>query len=256
MTKIIVLAFVIITALSNQVFAKETFTKDTTPLEKIRKHEIGASFSPALVIMLGGSPGYYNRFAVTYRKNKSEHYSLRIAASVTSYYEPYYFWNNNNPIHETDSTVTYYMTGGNKNPKWQLNFGYEYNWGKRKVKWYTGGDLFYAYSSTYGHSSTIRYRKDSIINGNMNIHLDSVLNHFSSLRINHHLGFSPLIGLKFPISKRFYISAQFHINLGLQFGGRREEYSNNTFTVYHDKYINFEVDSPGIISDLSLVFRF
>jgi len=225
---------------------------DTTT--KIRKNETGFSFIPAVVVALGGSTAYESNFAVTFRHFMNEKNAFRLKPSVS------YFDEHARDISEvielTDSTrVTEYKTT-NISASPSVNFGHEYHWGKKKIKWFAGCDVFYNFRKQEYNIFTIYATKDttSLASGIIYYSTDSIKSSKISESNRHSIGIAPFIGFRVIINEHWAISANTSFNSGPGFTNQNI-YDDNVF-LRKEEWTEFNFEMIGLISDLSVIFRF
>lgn len=254
MTTKIVLAVVAATAISGSIFSQQTSKQDSLPVVKTMQNEIGASFVPVLITLLGGQPGYSNIFSITYKKRINNHSLWRVRVLANLHYNPSRWDHNYLVVDQTDSTETRNVYDPFKKPSWVLKTGYEYNRGKRKFKWLAGSDLYCMFSSYHFHSSVEQYKIDTLHNS---ILYDRTLSYTSLDLRDYSVGLSPFVGVKYSLSKRFYIAAEFGFNFEFSLKRTYDTYDNSLgSSSTEERTVEFQVYSDPIMADLSLNFRF
>jgi len=232
-------------------------TNDSLP---VYRNEIGLNLAPVIAVTVGGSPGFENRFAFVYKRALDRSRAFRLMPSLSLYSQDMADMNDYDVVVMTDSSETRKYRKWNNDPKLQVNMGVEYRWGKRKVKWFAGADLFYSYR-TYGYDEYFQSYKWDTVNGSYQF--TAVLNdssgaypHYSFHRSSsvHAAGLSPFIGLSIPLSAHFALAANFAYNISFGFGKSTEQENGGWLREYN--FTSFDVESTGAISDVSLIYRF
>ena len=253
-TKIII-ALATAIAVSCGTFATETKFDST----KVRKNELGLNIAPLAVALMGGS-SYYPRYALTYKRWFTEKRAIRIGVSYNEQVGDYPLGGlPYKTLQLTDSTRRDYYSYYQANEKYQLNLGYQFIFGKRKLKQFAGIDLILGlyHSHYYSYAETIEFDTTGV--GQSNAGLYETLLYSTDLGTTNYdtkfIGLSPFYGIMFPVSKRFSVSAQ--VGYDFTYGittATKSIYSAGQPQSY--TYNVFEINSPGIVNDVSLIYRF
>lgn len=213
------------------------------------KNEVHFNVSHGLSVLMGGSGRQYNE--VTYLRFLNEKIALR--AGVYNYGAIINEWENT--IDLSDSSVVKRENKSYLTSKWGLKLGVQKNMGQNRLKWHYGSDVgVYSHQHQYHLYENI-YLKDD--NNNTGYHYAPENSELLE-EINHPIfgiAISPFIGLRYPISKHFLLSAQMGGDLMFSTG---TQFTNNyrTGEKSHRQTNYFDFDSPGIISNVSLAYRF
>jgi hypothetical protein len=260
MTKNIVWAFVI-TILALKGFSQENplhfISEPKVPEDEIKKNEAGLNTAPFITMFLGAEM-YHPKIALSYKRIIKSKNAIR--ASINSLSETYINSNYKNYyiISQTDSTQlrrNYENTNGNK---YQVNIGYEWRKGKKKLKYFFGNDLIFGYAGEKHRTYDENYILQKTIIGKDTLnqfYLDSSITiEYSSTRYLY-AGISPFIGLYYPLSKKFVLSIQTGADILFSIGRvRTKDYIKNETSEV--RVSTFDLNMNGLINDLSLVYRF
>jgi hypothetical protein len=256
MQKMIVSAAVILLAHTGDCFAQNN-SSDTSSLQVIRKNQLCLNVAPLLVGFMGGGVNSA-KLGLMYKRSTGEHVALRIGA----YYftpednyapKPYY------SMYVNDSTRRDYYNYYQVNEKWQLHLGWQYTFGKRKLKQFAGADVI----SGIAYSRNNNYAEDS--------HVATVLppsttaGSYETIVAAYDLGtrysrtiyagLSPFYGISYPLSKHFALSAQTGFDLSFGFSKVEQKVSGNP-SGYSDHYRTMDFNVPFLVNDVSLVYHF
>jgi hypothetical protein len=177
------------------------------------------------------------RFSVMAQLNKSEYISNDYRSYMTGY------------ISASDTMRTLVNKRTPRHGTYHFNLGYERIFGKQKLKWFYGTDLILGYTPSSNHSNYIKYYYLNYYTSAQTIN-----NHVDITSRTYAIGLSPFFGTKYPISKHFLISAQ----IGFDFEYRKQLSTSRQDYKTSEKYeiSTFIIDGPGLINDLSIVYRF
>jgi len=268
MRKSLMFLFTMIMAFSIKSFSQQseslsrvppTFLKADSTV-KVRKNLIGINTVPALVVLMGGISGYENKFSMMFKRLNENRTALRIGASYTRILDSdrFMFRQLYEIIKETDSTQLREYNFAPYGQRLQLNIGYEFIRGKKKLKRFYGADFVIGYYHSFSGKYRESWFKDTTsvynINGWTPLYHEAPILTERTIDNIFFIGLSPFYGLRYPISNRFLMSVQVGFNgcIGLEKIKTSGEYIN-TFT--HSSTIPYFFLS-GIIDDVSLIFRF
>lgn len=227
---------------------------DTT---EMKKNEFGLSLNSISIGFLGGSTEYKEEFAITYRHFLSEKSALRIRTSAEIRYGGGGFFRNYDSeiISMTDSTQLNRVTYYDYSPIFLINAGYEWHWGKKKVTWFTGGDLVYGLTSSNNKYNTESWKlkKDSTSTFSY-YELDSVIYTYRYPTSQKLYGISPIVGLRITLGKHWGFSLQSSFLLSIS-KLKRETYLNELLSD-NDEWWQLDFDFRALFSDFSILFRF
>ena len=223
---------------------------------KVRKNEIGLNVAPVLTVLMGGSL-YTTRYGMTYKKMYNEKRNFRFGISYDETFD-----NSSMPQpylseYENDTTRVDYYGYFKSNYKWRFAVGYECVWGKKKLKQFAGADIIGGFYRTYSNSYENVMHVDTILPPATNagtyetlIEVRDVATHNSTTKF---IGLSPFYGIKYPLGNRWEVSAQigYDMSFGISKGTSTFNGQQTNATVY-----TFDLNTPGLINDVSLIYRF
>jgi hypothetical protein len=220
---------------------------DSTTAAIFKKNEIGVNVSPILVGLLNNSLiPQENRLSVSYKRILNKKSALRFALGV----------DNNGNLESSQSKLndtTFYKHYNFSSTSPFIRLGYERYFGKHKIKWFYGADIVVGkYKSSYSYTNSKSWSDNS---SNKTFNETS-----STIEINNEnnylLGISPFIGTKYPLSKRFSISAQLGFDTNFQSGYFTQNATNTSSSKKTKSSIVNMNSSPGIINDFSIIYKF
>lgn len=218
-----------------------------------KKNEISINSAPVFKVLFYTGNSKAERYSITYKRHLfNDRSALRFSVIMdkfNSHYERLSVSTSSvRHLEETQQTHGYW------NP--HINFGYEQIHGKKKVKLFYGTDFLIGYSES---KSFRQYRVVSIGTDTLSSS-PAMLESFNSddnlyTKINtFSVGLNPFVGVKYPISKCFYISMQ----IGMEVVYKKEDISKTKAGVtyrYNTSSFDFDQDT-GLINDISLVYTF
>lgn len=221
-------------------------TTTTANLSKVKRHEVGLNILPPFLMLAGASGGNPHYFNFTYKYFLNERLAFRTTAGIIVFGNNYSYSNQTETVVKT-SSVTINKTNYTHDPtNVQGSLGLEYVFGKRKLKHVAGFDLTYNYQN---RRENISYYKltDSIGSNNQKIqnwqNIDTgraVINTY----INKY-GITPFYSVRYPITEKFILTSSMRLNLQAS----QKRYNGITYT-------SFDFNMSGIISEVSLFYRF
>ncbi len=221
-----------------------------------KKNEFALNTLPLLIGAAGGSPGLSN-FNLLYRRNFDKKWSFRLGVGAVLRNTYNYYAYNYNLLSYTDSTqIREFYTSHNK-PEVRVTVGAEYNWGKRKVTWYTGADIFAGHFKKQDLNYTFLFELDSATatgaGPQWEMDFDSyAITEWTDSR-NYTFGISPFIGFKAPLGKRFGVSVQSGLNFFFMYTSADRIYPDPQTDA---TYVSYNFELPGLINEVSLRYRF
>ena len=225
---------------------------DSTTAAIFKKNEIGVNVSPILVALVGLLHNditipQENRLSISYKRILNEKSALRAALGVDNNLR---FKSSISIINDTTFRERY--TFSSTSPF--IRLGYERSFGKKKIKWFYGADIVAGtYKGGYSYTNSKSHR-DSLANSTQVFYVKTEVE-FDNEK-GYLVGISPFFGSKYPLSKRFSISAQLGFNTNFQSG---YFIRNATNTSSNEKTKSSSVNmnaSPGIINDFSIIYKF
>ena len=214
--------------------------------KKFNQHELGINLLPPL-LFVSGATGVQPKFLnTTYRYLKNEKHAFRVTTGINVYNtggHPSFM--NDMVSHSNDLTII--KTTSNRSPiNIMTGIGYERILGKRKLKHVVGFDLNYNYVS---RKTIIDYYgfKDSIVNG---------INYMEFVPIDtgktvihkyyNKFGITPFYSVRYELSPKWTLTASTRFNF---------QYSRLSYPGY-PKISSFDFNTSGLLSELSLFYRF
>ncbi len=249
------LFFLVFLFFSSVLAAQET--SDTT--FKIPKRELAFNTLP-LAIVLGGGNLNEPRFTLVYKHRLKDKLALRVGGGISFLNHRYSFFNAPfNIIEQNDSLQLreYHHARYREQPRFMT--GLEYTFGKGKVKWFAGADLFLFYTKADYTSEMAWFRLDTVAHGSG---INTQYQYFlaSDYAISRKTeekriggGISPFFGLKWELSSMIGFSLQ----TGFDFN-----YSRRNFThIYpkasgNDLFHSMDFSMNGLIQDFSIRIKF
>ncbi len=224
--------------------------KDTVP--KFLKNEFGLAINPVLLDLLGGNP-WMTRWALTYRRHLNEKLSLRGVAAF--YFNDYnlIFDSDWNYSYNADSTVKYANHQyKEKYEGYRISTGLQFNWGKKKLKWFTGMDLSFGNIKTISHTDSIYYARDTI--GLQLYTQQSSTEIWKTINRSKQFGLTPFIGIRAMFSKHWGFSA----HIAYQFYYAKESYVAYDHGQWFDGegWQSLNISTDSFFEDVSIIFRF
>lgn len=259
-------ALIVIAAISITTFAGP-FKHDST---KVRNNEIGLNIAPLASGLMGAST-FSPKYTVTYKKLCEQKSALRFSLSYVARNGNSYFWSgpdsydNYDVLSSSDSVQLRRYHTYKPGNKIQLSIGYEYRWGKKKLKHFVGADITGGYYKTTNVWEDKEYilrvwdspnsgTSDSLPTWGQNTSAPTSIARQITADM-FYIGLNPFYGLRYDVSKRFTLSAQTGFDLSFDFGNSYDDnYANGTYTEGRQIWFNFE--TIGLISDLSLIYHF
>ena len=256
MKKKMIVISVFIGIISADAQTKSDSLKGKFPL---KKNEFSINTAPVLRQILTNGNDPNTRFSIAYKRYLNEKSALRfsIIADMISSDE---FNHRDIPGREiillnSDSMMIRQET---VNPSFispHLNIGYERLFGKGKLKWFYGADLIFGYSESQSFRQNVTLSRDSLhgeygwVESNYRPEIVS-RTHIRTVSV----GVSPFFGAKYPISKRFSISAQ--VSADAVFRDQRvSERGPGVNSHQHISTFDFNGDG-GFLNDISLIYKF
>ena len=267
MTKKTVSTLVIAMTITGAGFSQETPITATPETGTIKKNEIGFNTAPIASILLGSEP-YAPKLSLSYKRVINERNALRFSSSYQFNWGDGQWYNlyNYDIVLQTDSTQIRRYRQSNNGDRAQVNTGYEWRRGKKKIKYFFGADLILGHTShsynlfdqSYVLEKGLPYQSfsggDTLYhfapdNTSQTSYVQSEKTHFV------YGGVSPFLGLIYPLSKRFLLSVQMGVDASFSYGKTtHHDYTKNT--TYDSFSSSLDFNSAGIVNDLSLVYRF
>ena len=255
--QILLSLFVLVTS-ANAQDSTNVQAKRTTLLEQKKRNEISINTAPLLRVLIGSGASEATRFSVTYKRNLTCKSAVRFSVMADLINQNSY---NPNPWNEKIIQKKYILLKKQTtvSPSYvspHVNIGYERLFGKHKLKWFYGTDLSIGYFKNESYIQNKTLVRDTAFGQNawvevMHIQADIVSR---SKTKGYSIGLSPFFGAKFPISKRFSVSAQVGADMTFQNRDIAETKSGITKN-YRLSTFDFNLNT-GIINDISLIYKF
>lgn len=249
--------FVIVTSVSAQ--EGTDFTTTPTPvLELKKKNEISINTAPLFRALLGAGSSEATRFSATYKRNLTCKSAFRFSIMADMIHRDSYFFSSRNGviILQTDSIIIKQSSVSPSYVSPHVNIGYERLFGKHKLKWFYGADLTLGYYESRSYKENKTLVRDTSYGPSAWVEvLDTQADIVYLTKTKaYSIGISPFFGAKYPISKRFSISAQVGVDMTYQDQSIAETKSGITKN-YRVSTFDFN-QSTGILNDISLVYKF
>ena len=256
--------FCIIT--TGKFFAQEVAKTDTSGY-KFRKNELGLNFVPLVGAALGGFSSN-PQYALSYKHIFKGSNAFRINVGVQLYVQENWQYSSPNMpdnyelVSQSLTTEIRRYSESISDPKYQLGIGYERRVGNHRLSRFYGADLIMGRSSRSYSKKDYFMVLDSagtpysngpswIIDPNNNQPSTA----FDSRTNSFYFGLSPFYGFRYPITKRLIVTAQMGFDASIAIGNyQSDDYANNIHLSGMVTTADFNI--KGLISDLSLVFRF
>lgn len=236
--------------------AQETMSNPSPkPETEFKKNELSINTAPFLRALLNAGNVGVTRFSTTYKRNLNERSALRF-----SFVADFYAYNDHSNFQKEliilrmDSVLVKQKTVSQNYVAPHVNIGFEKLFGKHKLKWFYGADVFVGYSEKRSFKQNTTLRRDttqgpfSWVEDEFNRDIVSKTN-VKTISI----GLSPFFGAKYPISKRFSISAQ----VGGDMAYRTNNISEMTSSTHKTSRISeFDFSVPALLNDISLIYKF
>jgi hypothetical protein len=136
-----------------------------------------------------------------------------------------------------------------------INIGYERIFGARKLKWFYGADLSFGYSENETFIQNTEMRRDTSMNSVIWADwMDHTVVAAKMKTKTTSFGISPFFGVKYPVSKRFSVSAQVGVDAVC-----RNQFSSATMPGYFHTghFITFDFNQDtGFLNDISIIYKF
>ncbi|MCE3278857.1 MAG: hypothetical protein K0S44_1048 [Bacteroidetes bacterium] len=226
-------------------------------IPKVKKNEIFLNTAPLFRMLLNAGEPAITRFSITYKRAMTDKSAFRFSLMADMVNKDGHYPHNRKEtiILKSDSVLIKQknISPGYVSP--HLNLGYERLFGKRKLKWFFGADLTFGYAASRSYTNQVRLVKDPGLGTNTWVEVGETEHTIAS--VNRKIlafGLSPFFGAKYPISKRFFISAQ----VGADMTYRIEDITEHEgLSKKNYKVTVFDFDqAAGVINDISIVYKF
>jgi hypothetical protein len=234
-------------------------TSDSTKNKStFKKNEISINTAPVLKQLLTNGEASATRFSFSYKRNINEKSALRfsiVADQINNEAFNHHNAGRDLIILNSDSVLIRQETISPGFISPHLNIGYERLFGKGKLKWFYGADLTLGYSENETFRQNIILHKDSIQGSygwSENQNHPEIISRSHTKTVS--IGVSPFWGAKYPISKRFSISAQ--VGVDAVFRDQRVSERGVGFNKNaHFSSFDFNLDT-GFLNDISIIYKF
>ncbi|MBL0329660.1 MAG: hypothetical protein IPP64_09640 [Bacteroidetes bacterium] len=255
-SSIVLSLFVIVTGANAQELTDST--KKSTEVPAFKRNEISINTAPVFRLLLNSGETQATRFSATYKRNLSCKSALRFSVMADmvrndTYYPNYW---GDAIILQTDTVLIKQTTVTPAYVSPHVNIGYERLFGKHKLKWFYGADVILGYSQSRAYKQNKTLVRDTTLGPNAWVEAQTFQADIVSKTTTkaYSVGISPFFGAKYPISKRFSISAQVGADMTFQNKQITETTSASTKN-YNVSVFDFN-QSTGIINDISLIYKF
>lgn len=229
-------------------YSKTGFSQLKKDSTIIKKNEISIDLLPIMKIFSDIDQGYNFRGTTQYKRLLKNNFYFRFGFTLIkkhrnkTYSDPIRSYVDS--IHDGVNFHSYEYK-----PEVQFNSGIEYRWGKKKLKYFAGIDIGYAYSEIiYKEYYVLTEKYTNFYPNNVRLYSDfsNKKNDFhesvtySRTDIKNAICFTPFYGIQYHFSKQFFFSMQLSIQLQ-----------------YNQKYKETTINEPfGIINNFSIAYRF
>ncbi len=226
-------------------FSLKAQAQDSLVSPVIKKNELGISVLAPFIFLSGGT-NYTERFSyITYRRRVKQKHALKVFIAF-----PFLNENNNQYIQTTlpsTGSITLHPTHEIRTPcNIEIGLGYELILGKQKLKHVLGLDAVYNNKFVEDEYYVLSSKDTVDANGyNRNIidRLDSGA--YSKGTQYNKFGANLSYGIRYEFSKKWLITSSFIAS-----------FRYNSFTTSGSRVSNFDVNVAGLISDISVFYRF
>jgi hypothetical protein len=236
--------------------AAQTSTSNLSqPVRTPGKNEISLNTAPVFRQLLSNSKPISTRFSFSYKRYLNEHSALRfsIMADLISkvndnHYRREIILMNPDSVLIRQETIS----PGYVSP--HLNLGYERLFGRKKLKWFYGTDLSIGYSESRSFKQNTHLQKDSTTSFGWieGAYQPEIVSRIKTETFS--IGLSPFFGAKYPISKKFSISAQVGIDMAIKNEYVSEKSAAATKNRHYSSF-DFNMDT-GFLNDISIIYKF
>ncbi len=238
--------------------------------EPVKKNELSVDLVPLIIFAAGAEGPFDRKGTIQYKRQVKSNLYLRVGVTVMKQIPERRFDNISVlPADARYDIVTY--RGYETRPRFNLNAGLEYRWGKHRIKQFTGMDIgylhgketftsYFAYVPKYSNYDPNNYYDSGHYQHNGPDSTDLYANSLtSSITENTFNGvvLTPFYGIQYHFSKRFFFSMQ----LGLQMEFAIEDSKTENFIRSYGppssqtRLFNFEL-REGILNNFSIAYRF
>ncbi|MGL4596478.1 MAG: hypothetical protein ACRCYO_03060 [Bacteroidia bacterium] len=220
------------------------------------RHELYFNLAYPIRIMLG-SDGYgYNRMSLTYKYARKKNSAWRAGFLVNTISNPIFRFNDEVELYENDSLreVNIFFTQNHR--FFQLNLGHEWRSERKRMTYFAGFDIFGAYGKINYSMMNLLYTNqppDSLSPSDW--YLKEITNVYPSLEGQRiYAGMHFFAGMRYAFSKRWMVSLQVGQDIMAVWAIEYERSGPQSLT--GKKRNTFDSNTPGIINDFSIGYRF
>ena len=232
------------------------------------RHELCLNLAPALVTAMGASAAE-GRFSFFYKYVSKGNKAWRLGTSMTYYDHSHYSpagADDFTVMSQTDTTEVRRYAQFTRGKRWQVHAGIERRVMTRndRISFLLGVDVIGGYFSEERKETDRFYvlspGTGQTYAGTGTFHWQEDVHHSPSTALYSFTPFcfagaSPFAGARYSFGSRWSLLAQISIDMYAAFGKNVTwDYYNGTHT--ERAYMMGEFDSPGVLSDVSLVYRF
>lgn len=209
-----------------------------------KKSELGISvITPAIMVL--GATDFNERYTnLTYRYFLSEKHTIKPFVGMSFFPPPSLGYPRS--VSAANSSTVYMMSNATTPTNFQVGVGYEYVLGGRRLKHLIGADLLY--NNKFTREEILYYREtDSVdVNGKVG-KVTTPIDTGRSVKTNNYdkIGLNLHYTIRYEVSKRWLITASAIM-------------SNKYYirTSKNGQASNFDANFIGLVSDISIFFRF
>ena len=222
----------------------------------IRKNQLFTNLLPVLVPAFGAVPEQF-AFRLGYERSLKKNWYLRGVGSM--------ILNNGNPsdyfdynvLAYTDSLMTREYSIYLTKPEYRLGIGMRKSFPMKRLIWYTGADLYAAYSENGIQAYASFWRLDSASTGASSEPTWVPTGETPAITrlaetVNYDIGISPFFGAEIPLRKRFSLSLQ----TGFDYFYRSSTFKEIFPATATEYWRSSNFNMTGLVNELALRFRF
>jgi hypothetical protein len=221
-----------------------------------KKNEVSVNTAPVFKQLLTTGGSGSTRFSIGYKRYLNEKSALRFSLMADRIDNAVY------NIHErsviilnSDSVLIRQETVSPPYFSPHINIGYERLFGKRKLKWFYGADLVLGYSQNKTFKQNIVLYRDSTQGSTSWTEKEYRPEIVArSTTKTFFMGVTPFFGVKYPLSKRFSVSAQVGVDAIFR-DQRVTDVSQGKNVHSHFSTFDFNQDT-GFLNDISIIYKF
>jgi hypothetical protein len=220
------------------------------------RHEVYFNMAYPALILLGGGPYGYKRAAVTYKYARKAKSAWRAGFAMNNIVNPFFESRDEVELFENDSMREVNILFPEEHRYFQLSLGHEWRNERKRMVYFAGFDVLGAYGKINYQMVNMLYTNqppDSLspsgwyLNG-----VTSIYGNLQGERI--YAGMSFFAGMRYAFSKRWMLSVQVGQDVMMIWALEYNRSGPQSMTGQKRNY--FETNTPGIVNDFSIGYRF